>query len=272
MTHSRPALRALLERAGAEAKRSLGQNFVVDPNTVRKIAHLAGVGAGDTVVEIGAGLGSLTLALLETGARVIAVEIDDHLVPLLRDVVEPAGAVVVHGDARRIDWEATVGSGPVALVANLPYNIATPLVLDLLDDVPAIGSMLVMVQREAGDRLVAGPGDAAYGLPSVKVRYWATARTVGTVPATVFHPQPRVESSLVEIVRRPPQVEADPATLFHLARSAFGQRRKMLRKSLSGQVDAEQFAAAGVEPSARPEELDVGEWAALARHVSTLER
>ncbi len=255
---------------GLKASRALGQNFVADPNTVRRIARLAGVGAGDQVVEIGAGLGSLTLALRETGAAVTAVEIDRHLVPVLRTIVEPVGATVVEGDALRLDWSDLLGerSGWV-LVANLPYNMATPLVADLLDGVPAITRMLVMVQKEVGERLAAGAGDEAYGAVSVKVAYWATAKVVGKVPPTVFIPQPRVDSALVAIERRAvPAV--DPADvsferLFTVVRAGFAHRRKMLRGALAGVVSPEAFANAGVRPEARAEELDVEAWGRLAR-------
>jgi 16S rRNA (adenine1518-N6/adenine1519-N6)-dimethyltransferase len=258
----------LLARHGLHPSRALGQNFVVDPNTVRRIARLAGVGPGDRVVEIGAGLGSLTLALLETGAAVTAVEVDRHLLGPLREVVEPHGATVVAGDALRLDWRALLGEGPWALVANLPYNVATPLVADLLDGVPAITTMLVMVQREVGERLAASAGDEAYGAVSVKVAYWATARVVGKVGPNVFLPQPKVDSALVAIERRPtPAVDpalVGPERLFAVVRAGFGQRRKMLRRSLAGVVAPEAFARAGVAPEARPEELDVGAWGRLA--------
>jgi 16S rRNA (adenine1518-N6/adenine1519-N6)-dimethyltransferase len=151
------------------------------------------------------------------------------------------------------------------LVANLPYNIATPLVADLLDDVPAITSMLVMVQREAADRLAAGPGSKTYGIPSVKVAYWATAEVVARVGPNVFLPRPNVDSALVRIVRRPaPAVDADPDRLFALVRAGFGQRRKMLRRSLAALVDADTFAAAGVAPESRAEDLDIEAWGRLA--------
>jgi 16S rRNA (adenine1518-N6/adenine1519-N6)-dimethyltransferase len=258
----------LLARHGLHPSRALGQNFVVDPNTVRRIARLAGVGSGDRVVEIGAGLGSLTLALLETGAAVTAVEVDRHLLGPLREVVEPHGATVVAGDALRLDWRALLGEGPWALVANLPYNVATPLVADLLDGVPAITTMLVMVQREVGERLAASAGDEAYGAVSVKVAYWATARVVGKVGPNVFLPQPKVDSALVAIERRPtPAVDpalVGPERLFAVVRAGFGQRRKMLRRSLAGVVAPEAFARAGVAPEARPEDLDVGAWGRLA--------
>lgn len=270
MTLSRRDLTALLEAHGLAPSRALGQNFVGDPNTVRRIARLAGVGPGDAVVEVGAGLGSLTLALAETGAEVTAVETDRHLLPVLREQVEPAGVRVVEADARTADWAGLLaGRDDWVLVANLPYNIATPLVLDLLDEVPVIRRMLVMVQLEAGERLAAGPGEPAYGIPSVKVAYHATAELVGRVPASVFVPRPRVESVLVAITRRPaPAVDADPGRLFALVRTAFGQRRKMLRRSLAGVVPPEAFVAAGVDPQARPEQLGIAAWGALADAVA----
>jgi 16S rRNA (adenine1518-N6/adenine1519-N6)-dimethyltransferase len=274
MTHSKRDIQQLLDQHALHPSRALGQNFVADPNTVRRIARLAGVGPGDQVVEIGAGLGSLSLALAETGAAVTAIEIDKYLIPVLRTEVESKGVRVIEGDALRLDWDAALGQsdrsspGPWVLVANLPYNVATPLVADLLDHVPAIGRMLVMVQREVGERLAAGPGDAAYGAVSVKVAYWATARVVGRVPANVFLPRPNVESVLVSVERRPaPAVDPDvaPATaIFPLVRAGFAQRRKMLRRSLEGLVTPEVFDRAGVDPAARPEELDVVAWGRLA--------
>jgi 16S rRNA (adenine1518-N6/adenine1519-N6)-dimethyltransferase len=272
VTHSRSSIAALLSRIDRRPRQSLGQNFVADPNTVRRIVRLAGVAEGDCVVEIGAGLGSLTLALAEVRARVACVEIDDDLVPLLREQVEPLGVIVEQADAMTLDWNAALdrwGFGPSALVANLPYNIATPLICDLLDTVPRLERMLVMVQREVGERLVAGVGSSTYGIPSVKIAYWATARLVGHVPASVFVPRPKVESSLVEIVRRAtPAVDAPMDVLFSLVRRGFGQRRKMLRRCLDTAVTAEQFARAGVDPQARAEELSVQQWGALARAVT----
>jgi 16S rRNA (adenine1518-N6/adenine1519-N6)-dimethyltransferase len=261
----------LLERHGLEPSRALGQNFVVDGNTVQRIARLAGVGPGDQVVEVGAGLGSLTLALLDTGAQVTAVEVDRHLVPVLREVVEPGGATVVEADATTADWERVLGNdpGPWTLVANLPYNVGTSIVLDVLDRAPQIAELLVMVQKEVGDRMAAGPGTKAYGIPSLRVGYWAEAEVVGTVPRTVFHPKPKVDSALVRIHRRDaPAVEADPALLFRLVRAGFGQRRKMLRRSLAGQAEAQDFEAAGVSPEARAEELELADWARLTDAVA----
>lgn len=259
----------LLARHHLRPSRALGQSFVVDPNTVRRIARLAGVGAGDRVVEIGAGLGSLTLALAETGAQITAVELDRRLVPVLRSVVEPAGVEVVEADALALDWRTRLtGDGPWVLVANLPYNVATPLVLDLLERVPAIGRMLVMVQREVGERLAASVGDPAYGAVSVKVAYWAVARVAGPVPPTVFVPRPKVESVLVSIDRRAgPAVDPDAVPydqMFALVRAGFAQRRKMLRRALAGVIATDAFVAAGIAPESRAEELDVLAWGRLA--------
>lgn len=269
MTLTRGEVTALLAAHGLSPSRALGQNFVAEPGVVRRIARLAEVGPGDAVVEIGAGLGSLTLALAETGADVTAVELDRHLVPVLRSVLDERapGVRLVQTDAMTLEWADDLdATRPWVLVANLPYNVATPLVLDVLDGVPAVRRLLVMVQHEAGERLAARAGDQAYGIPSVKVAYHATASLVGRVGPASFVPRPRVESVLVRIERRPdgPATEADPERLFALVRAGFGQRRKMLRRSLAGLVDAAAFDAAGVDPSARAEELDVEAWGRLA--------
>jgi 16S rRNA (adenine1518-N6/adenine1519-N6)-dimethyltransferase len=275
VTLSRRQVRELLDAHGLAPSRALGQNFVVDANTVRRIARLSGVGPGTPVVEIGAGLGALTVALVETGARVTAVEVDRGLVPILRTQVEPHGVRVVEADALVLDWAELLGSPgstpdapPWAMVANLPYNVAVPVVLRALDEAPALQSMLVMVQREVGERLAAGPDDKAYGAVSVKVAYHATARVVGRVPASVFVPRPAVESALVRIERRP-QVAVDPdvvpaARLFEVVRAGFGHRRKMLRQSLAGVVGPDAFAVSGINPEARAENLGVEEWGKLA--------
>jgi len=272
VTLSRGQILGLLEANGLRPSRALGQNFVADPNTVRRIARLAEVGAGDRVVEVGAGLGSLTLALAETGAEVTAIELDRRLIPLLRSVVEPVGARVVEGDATELDWGGVLGEGPWHLVANLPYNIATPLVCDILDAVPAITHMLVMVQREVGERMAAGPGSGVYGAVSVKVRYWATAKVVGKVQPSVFVPRPNVESALVRIVRRPDGPAVDPSVvgpgrLFEVVSAGFAHRRKMLRGALAGVIDPASFAAVDVPETARAEELDVDAWGRLAAFV-----
>ena len=241
----------------------------MDPNTVRRIARLAEVGPDDHVVEIGAGLGALTRALLDTGARVTAIEVDEGLARALCEVVPDA--TIVAADALTVDWEPLLGGQPAVLVANLTYNVATPIVADLLDDVPLIRRMLVMVQAEVGARLAAGPGSKAYGAISVKVAYWAHASVVGRVPPTVFLPQPKVDSALVAIERRdvpagPPEVT--PHELFTLVRAGFGQRRKTLRRSLAGLVTEPDFEAAGVDSGARAEQLDVDAWGRLALAVA----
>ena len=252
--------------------RSLGQNFVADGNTVRRIARLAGVAPGGQVVEIGAGLGSLTLALVEAGASVTAVEIDRHVLPVLRSQVEPLGVRVVEADALTIDWPALLGTGtgPWSLVANLPYNVAVPLVIRVLEEAPEVESLLVMVQREVGERLAAGAGDEAYGAVSVKVAYWTRAEVVGRVSSSVFIPKPRVESVLVRLIRRPDRLggtgpgSAAYDRLFAVVRGGFAHRRKMLRRSLESLVQPEAFDAVGIRPTARAEELDLADWERLA--------
>ncbi len=269
MTHSRPALAALLEESGLAPRRDLGQNFVVDPNTVRRIADLAAVGAGDHVVEVGAGLGSLTLALAETGAFVTAVEVDRGHRP---------GAPTTHRRCRldprrrgRRD-EPRLGVGARGadswtLVANLPYNIATPLIVDLLVQVPRISRMLVMVQLEAAERFAAGPGSGQYGAVSVRIAHRARARIVGHVPPTVFLPRPKVDSALVAIERHAEVRPVDEGVLDELLRAGFGQRRKMPRRSLSGIASASLIDEAGIDPTARPETLGLEQWYALTDAV-----
>lgn len=275
MTLTRREITDVLERHGLRPSRALGQNFVADANTVRRVARLADIGPGSPVVEIGAGLGSLTLALIETGAHVTAVEVDRGLLPLLRERVEPLGARVVEDDATTLDWAALLGrdgGSPWILVANLPYNIAVPVVARALDEAPEIERLLVMVQREVGERLVAAPRSRAYGAISVKVAYHATARIVGRVPASVFVPRPHVESMLVRIDRRA-VVAVDPADvcapeLFSLVRAGFAHRRKMLRRALADIAPPEAFTLADVDPKARAEDLSVADWGRLARQVT----
>jgi len=284
MTLTRREITDLLEGNGLRPSRALGQNFVADANTVRRIARLADVGPGSPVVEIGAGLGSLTMALADTGALVTAVEIDRHLLPLLRDRVEPLGVRVVEGDATSLDWAALLGpgGGPGAvvtpgtapawtLVANLPYNVAVPVVARALDEAPEVARMLVMVQKEVGERLAAHPHTRAYGAVSVKVAYYAAAKIVGRVPASVFVPRPRVESVLVRIERLAAvavdPAEVPPARLFAVVRAGFAHRRKMLRRALAGITSAESFVLAGVDPESRAEDLAVSDWGRLARYV-----
>lgn len=275
MTLSRSQVTDLLDRHGLGPSRALGQNFLCDRGTVDKIVRLAGVEPGDAVVEIGPGLGSLTTGLLEAGADVIAIEIDRYLVPALREVTEPWADQpgvglperlrIVEADVTDVAWDDLLDDRPYTVVANLPYNIATPLILDLLAAEPRFARWLVMVQREAGERLCADPGSKTYGIPSVLVAYWAEARLVGSVRPEVFLPRPKVDSVLVAIERSPePRVPADFDRLSHLVRTGFGQRRKMLRRSLADVVTEADLVAAGIEPTDRPERLAIEDWARLA--------
>lgn len=268
MTHSRKRISQLLDANGLRPSRALGQNFVADANTVRRIARLAELSESDHVIEIGAGLGSLTLALVETGAKVTAIEIDKHVLPVLREVVAESNVNVIEADALTIDWDSVVAPGEKAVVvANLPYNVGTSIALRILDEAPQIQRMIVMVQKEVAQRLAASVGSDAYGAVSVKVRYHGDAKLIGNVPPTVFVPQPEVDSALVEIKRLPePRVHVeDPERMFGLVRAGFGQRRKMLRRSLSGLVSAEDFECADIAPTARAEELDVEDWGRLMK-------
>ena len=267
MTHTRTDLVAILEAHGLKPSRALGQNFVVDPNTVRRIARLAEVGPGDLVLEIGAGLGSLTLALVETGAEVQAMEVDRYLLAPLRSVVEPHGVTVHHADALNANYNEILGGREAAIIANLPYNVATPLVLHLLESQPLIKRMLVMVQKEVGERFAAQAGDEAYGAASLRVQYFADAKVVGKIGPSVFYPKPNVDSALVSIVRRE-SVRIDPnevseADLFEVIRMSFAQRRKMLRRSLNGWASEGVFERSGVGETKRPEELTLEEFAKL---------
>ena len=269
---TRPVIRNIMERHGLSPSRALGQNFLCEPTLIDKIVRLARVEEGDAVVEIGPGLGSLTVGLALAGASVLAVEIDRYLLPALREVVAGLDVEVVNADALAVDWPTVLeswrpapGSG-YRVVANLPYNIATPLILDLLRDRPEFTGWLVLVQREVGERLAAAPGTAACGIPSVLMSYWGTAEVVGRVPAEVFLPRPKVESVLVRIERGPtPRIECDFAPLATLVRAGFGQRRKMLRRSLAAHLTVEQIEAAEVRPTDRAEQLDLDAWGRLTR-------
>jgi 16S rRNA (adenine1518-N6/adenine1519-N6)-dimethyltransferase len=264
-------VRVLLDEHGLHPSRALGQHFLTDANTARKIVRLAGVEPGDRVLEIGPGLGSLTLALLDAGAQVTALELDRHLLPALEEVVADRTAVVVEqGDARSYDYRVRLGAGPWSCVSNLPYNVATPVVMRILDVAPQVTRLLVMVQREVGERLAASVDTRAYGAVSVKVAYYADAEIVGLVPPTVFTPRPKVESALVRIDRRAePSVDVpSPEALFTIVRAGFATRRKMLRRALRPLLGARTdgvLQAAGVAPTARAESLGLDAWAALAR-------
>lgn len=271
MTFTKTEVSALLTKHGLAPRRAFGQNFVVDANTVRKIARLADVRHGDFVIEIGAGLGSLTLALAETGAEIVAIEIDNGLVEVLREnTASLTNVEIIHGDVMQLDWQPLLEkSKRWHVVANLPYNLATPIVADILDGLSQVVHLLVMVQSEVADRLVAQVGSDAYGAVSVKIDYWATAKIVGAVPASVFFPQPRVESALVDIRRRaePGVTDVSASELFALVRTGFAKRRKMLRGALNKVATADHFATAQVSPEARAEELDLAAWGRLCNAI-----
>lgn len=262
-------LRALLGRHGLRPSRALGQNFLVDANTAGRIVRLAGVGPGDHVVEVGPGVGSLTCALHDAGAQVVAVELDRHLLPALAEVLGDRPVRVVAADALEVDWPGLC-TGPArwSMVSNLPYNVAVPVVVRVLETAPMIERLLVMVQREVGERLAARPGDDQYGAVSVKVAYHADAAVVGVVLPSVFLPRPRVESALVRLVRRPCPVSVrDPERMFALVRAGFGTRRKTLRNALTpvlGRDSARVLEATGIDPGARAETLGLADWARLA--------
>lgn len=252
-----------------------GQNFVIDPNTVRRLVSLSGITADDVVLEVGPGLGSLTLGLLEVAQSVTAVEIEDSLAARLpRTVSDRLGQgaadrlAVVNGDAMRIT--ELPGDDPTAVVANLPYNVSVPVLLHLLARFPGWSTGLVMVQLEVADRLVAPPGNKTYGVPSAKMAWYATATRVGTVSPKVFWPMPNVESGLVRIVRRdPPVTDVPREKVFAVVDAAFAQRRKMLRAALaplmgSAATTSGIIEAAGVDPQARGEVLDIAQFAAIA--------
>ena len=280
-------VRSLAASLDLRPSKARGQNFVVDPAAVRRVVRVAGVQSGDRVLEVGPGLGSLTLALLEAGACVVAVEVDQRLAGALgatvadrapaaarRLAVLAADALVVDGDALRAaaaGLDGGGGAGPTRLVANLPYNVAVPVLLHLLAELPGLAEVLVMVQTEVAQRLAAAPGGRTYGVPSVKAAWYGDVTVAGAVPRGVFWPVPNVDSSLVRLRTRP--APGDPAlreATFAVVDAAFSQRRKMLRSALAGWAGsparAEALArAAGLDPALRGERLGLGSFVALAR-------
>jgi 16S rRNA (adenine1518-N6/adenine1519-N6)-dimethyltransferase len=265
------ALRALADRHGIRPKRSLGQHFLIDPNMARAIVADAGVGPGDRVVEIGAGLGSLTRALAGAGAEVLAVEVDGSLIPALEGSLSGFDRVrVLHADATDPGWQEALGGGEWVLAANLPYNVATHLVLNTLRNVPQVRRLVVMVQREVGERLVAGPDEDAYGIPSVRVAYRAAGSLVRSVPPSVFWPRPSVESVIVRLERRDePAVGVAEDRLWAVVDAGFAERRKTMRNALrrlglEGGDAGDLLRDAGIDPSARAETLSLEEFARIA--------
>jgi 16S rRNA (adenine1518-N6/adenine1519-N6)-dimethyltransferase len=265
-----PRIRALLADHNLRPRRRLGQHFLADPNTARRIVRLAAVEAGDRVLEIGPGLGSLSLALAEAGAQVVALEVDPALAAVVRELTADLDVRVEVGDALTAELAALLDGDGWRCVSNLPYNVAAPVVVRVLEETPGVERLLVMVQREVGERLAAPPGTDAASAVSVVVAYHGAAEIAGVVPPTVFVPQPKVESALVRIVRHadPPVAVPSPDALSALVRAGFGQRRKMLRRALRaalGDRTETVLAQAGIEGTTRAERLTLDEWAALAR-------
>ena len=280
MTESPSALlgasdvRTLADRLGIRPTKQLGQNFVIDANTVRRIVRTAEVGPNDVVLEVGPGLGSLTLGLLPGAGRVVAIEIDPVLADALPETVEQRAPTLVDrlevltADALRVT--DVPGPPPTALVANLPYNVAVPVLLHLWELLPSLQRTLVMVQAEVADRLAASPGSRTYGVPSVKAQWYGEVRRAGSIGRTVFWPAPRVDSGLVAVRHRPPPTTRAPrADVFGVVDAAFGQRRKTLRAALGTwagtPAEAETYLRkAGIEPSLRGEQLSLEQFASLA--------
>lgn len=268
-------IRALAAELGIRPTKTLGQNFVIDQNTIRRIVSLAGLKSDDVVLEVGPGLGSLTLGLLAGGARVIAVEIDPALAGRLPHTVAERAPdlaprlTVVTADALGVR-PADLPLIPTALVANLPYNVAVPVLLHLLAVLPSVASALVMVQLEVAQRLAAAPGSRVYGAPSAKARWFGEVRQAGVVSRSVFWPAPQVDSGLVALRRTtPPRGDVSREAVFAVIDAAFGQRRKMLRSALAAWAGGREAAlriltAAGIDPTARGEALGVSDFAALA--------
>lgn len=267
------ALRDLAARHGIRPTKALGQHFLADPNLARRIAALAGAGPGERILEVGAGLGSLTVALAAAGAEVLAVEVDRALLPALREAVAPFGHVrIAEGDALRMDWASVLGPGRWKMASNLPYNVAVPLLVGLLERVPAIESYVVMVQREVGERLAARPGQEGYGAVSVRVAYRAEAEVLRRVPPSVFWPRPKVESVLIRLTPRRPPVDAPADRLFRVVDEGFAERRKTMRNALRrlglDPADAEGvLARCGLDPRARAEELSLQDFARIAEEI-----
>ncbi|MBX3098491.1 MAG: 16S rRNA (adenine(1518)-N(6)/adenine(1519)-N(6))-dimethyltransferase RsmA [Salinibacterium sp.] len=265
-------IRDLADLLGIQPTKKLGQNFVIDANTVRRIVKSAGVTDGETVVEVGPGLGSLTLGLLETGASVVAVEIDKRLAEQLpitvAQLAPDARLTVITQDALRV---TSLPGDPTVFVANLPYNVSVPVLLHFLEHFPSIDRGLVMVQAEVGERVAAGPGSKVYGSPSVKSAWYGSFSTAGKVSRQVFWPVPNVDSILVRFERHEqPGTEAERLATFALVDAAFQQRRKMLRQALApvlgdSAAASARLEAAGIAPTARGEELTVADFLAIAR-------
>jgi 16S rRNA (adenine1518-N6/adenine1519-N6)-dimethyltransferase len=259
----------LAARHGLRPRKSLGQHFLADPNLARAIAREAGAAPGERFLEVGAGLGSLTVALADAGAEVLALEVDERLLPALREAVTSLPVRAEAVDATRADWSRLLGGGAWRMASNLPYNVGVPVLMDLLEEAPSVDPFVVMVQREVGERLAAGPGQEAYGAASLRVAYRAEVRTLRRIGGTVFWPEPNVDSVLLRLDRRPPPVDVPRDRLFRLIDEGFRQRRKTLVSALVRLGHPRQEATAavarsGLDRRVRAEALGLEEFARLA--------
>ena len=263
-------LKNIMEQYDLRPSKSLGQNFVIDPNTILKIIRATNIERGDQILEIGPGLGSLTTQLSNNN-KVVAIELDRYLIPALEEVLLQYGqrenVEIIQEDAMKIDWKAffETRSGTWKMVANLPYNIATPLLIILLENAPQLQEICVMVQLEVAERFAASPKSKAYGIPSVKAQYWSQAKVLGKISPNVFLPVPKVDSAILQIRRKSSPAEVNYANFSRLIQTAFQHRRKMLRKSLNMLVPLDNFTIAEISPQARPEELSVNDWVQLSK-------
>ncbi|MCP3974465.1 MAG: 16S rRNA (adenine(1518)-N(6)/adenine(1519)-N(6))-dimethyltransferase RsmA [bacterium] len=261
----RAEIKELLARFGLRPQRHLGQHYLADPNIVDRVVAEAAIAPGDRIIEVGPGTGTLTKALAAAGGSVVAFEVDRTLRPLLAEVLEGLDVLVRFEDAMALEWAEEFPDGQWQMVANLPYNVGTPLLLDAVRRAPGIRRFVVMVQMEVGRRLTAGPGSKQYGVPSVIAQLYTEPRLAFKVPPTVFMPPPEVDSAVVVLDR----IKSDPLaeSAGRLASAAFQQRRKMLRGSLAAMLDLDAIVAADVSPSARPEELSAADYLRLAAQL-----
>ena len=263
-------VRDICRRFEIDPSKALGQNFLIDPNTVRRVVRLSGVGPEDSVIEVGAGMGTMTGELASVARHVTAIELDRRLIEVLTEEFSNVGNVeVVAADAMQVDFSELAGMQST-LVANLPYNISTPLIAKILSEAPAIRSFTIMVQKEAGERLVAAPGSKTYGSISVRVAYHCDAKIIGSVPRSVFWPPPGVDSVLVHMTRRERTADIDEDKLMRVVRAAFSQRRKTLRNALASSLDLDPgdveraISKAAIDEMSRAESLDLAEFGRLA--------
>ena len=275
MTLGKKDLINLMDHHQIRPSKSLGQNFVIDPNIIHKIIRDAEIKSGEQILEIGSGLGSLTCELAKISS-VVALEFDRYLMAPFLEVIENHGVAgnveIIHADAMKIDWQTFFATrkGNWKMVANLPYNIASPLLITILEEAPQVKEIFVMVQKEVADRFAAQPGGSSYGIPSVKSQYWSEVTVIGKISPEVFYPIPRVDSALLQFKRRkiPKPVNID---LFNqIVRKAFSQRRKMLRKTIGSSYESKIFTEVGIDPRSRPEELSIENWVNLANRMDLL--